>query len=195
MIRGPRTTGDCPEVFLLSDPLPLLRTTSSGGVGLRDPILVGDGFDGPVLLFQGVGGTTVGVNGGDPITGGGTLWVPGGIGVFSPSGRGSLNIGRGMSSRSGGGSLNDGLFGCGVDTGGGGGTTGITGGGGGGGGGGATTGITGATTDEGCDTGFATTGTGGGGGGGIGSATGGSTIDWRGGGESASGDFLAKEGF
>jgi hypothetical protein len=46
---------DCPDVFLLSDTLPLFRTMSSGGVGLRDPNLVGDGLDFPVpvpvLLF------------------------------------------------------------------------------------------------------------------------------------------------
>jgi hypothetical protein len=30
---------DCPEVFLLSEVFPLLRTSSSGGVGLRDPNL------------------------------------------------------------------------------------------------------------------------------------------------------------
>lgn len=49
---GPRTlVDDCAEVFLLSETLPLPRITSSGGVGLRDPNLVGDGLPFGMLLL------------------------------------------------------------------------------------------------------------------------------------------------
>ena len=216
VILGPRTpTCDCPEVFLLSDALPLPRTMSSGGVGLRDPSLVGEGLDASVLLLRGVGGTTEGMEGVDTIVGGGgtlgtsvcsTGKLGMAIGASSISGGGSLNIGRGgVSSSSGEGSLNDGLLGneATVAGGGGGGTRGTRGGGGGGDGTttGAVDGTAGSTNGGGCSTGgvtgFTIEGIGGGGGGGVGCTTGGggSATDRRGGGESTSGDFLAKEGF
>jgi hypothetical protein len=152
---GPRTAvADCAEPVRLIVALPVPRTVSSGGEGLRDMNFVGDGLaDPPVLalvrLFgvggmtevTGGGGGTVGVGAGElgisgSSEGGSTnCGLAGGDSSSSTSGGGSLNIGRGGSlSISGGGSLNDGREGWeGIVGGGGGGGVRIGGGGGGGG--------------------------------------------------------------